>query len=499
MKMSGWKTWAAAIVFAVVMAGVGLTSDGPGKGVLHPRPVLRVSGVAGLSYFESGFDAVYHTLYKNLHPPGRFFDRRYAYPSPIFRGVYLWDTAFTSQVWKPWDVATAEEINWTVMKHADAGRLQHFVSPWSSSDYTQPPVMAWSVWENYEWSGDKDGLARAFEVLCAYNAWLYRERRLPSGLFFWKHPYESGIDNSPRFGSADESDYRDTETLAAIDLCSYVVRQNEALAGMARVLGRPERERVFKKQADELRDLVNEKMWDEDTGYYYDLDAKSGGLVKVRTIASLFPLWAGIPDQGRAGRLRDHVMDPQEFNTEIPLPSVARNEACFEKDMWRGPVWVNTAYLVILGMERYGFSEEAAGLWWKLCKGVYKTHRNTGKVVEFYDPDRPDLRELHRKKGNLYKQLTLGGKPRPNFCGWTGLVNTVLVERVAGFSMEGGGPVLAPNFPDRAEGARFAIELPQEDAVLEIEVKGKGRTSGTVTIKGAKTGFDLARGERLYL
>ncbi|MEM2984348.1 MAG: hypothetical protein QXL24_03955, partial [Candidatus Jordarchaeaceae archaeon] len=80
---------------------------------------------------------------------------------------------------------------------APDGRIKHYASPTGKTEYTQPPVIAWSVWEIFKWSGDKNFLAYAYSILKSYNDWLYRNRRLSNGLFFWAHSYESGIDNSP--------------------------------------------------------------------------------------------------------------------------------------------------------------------------------------------------------------------------------------------------------------------------------------------------------------
>ncbi len=434
----------------------------------------------------------------NLHMENKFFSTRYAWPSPMFRGVYLWDTAFISQVWRPWDVETARDVNWAVLEHPVDGRLRHYTNRWRGSDNTQPPVITWSVWRNYEWGGDKPHLKDAYPVLVDYNRWLYENRRMEGGLFFWMHPYESGIDNSPRFGSKDESETVDMQSLAAIDLNSYMVVQNECLAKMAEALEKPEDADKYRARADELSRLVNAKMWDDESGYYYDLAAGSGELVKIKTIASLFPLFAGIPDEARARRLRDHVMNEEEFNTKIPLPSVARDDPTFEKDCWRGPVWINTAYLVVSGMERYGYMEESALLSWKLVDGVYRVYRNTGKLVEFYDPDRHDFEELSRKKGNLYKQITLGGKPRPNFVGWTGLVNTLLIEHLAGFEKDRAGRRLKPNFPEEARGGTIKMMIPPEGLKIDIELMGD--EPGGALIRGEETReFDPYGGETIEI
>ena len=113
-------------------------------------------------------------------------------------------------------------------------------------------------------------------------------------------------------------------------------------------------------------------------------------------------------------------MDPNEFNTPFPLPSTALNDPTFEKDCWRGPIWINTAYMAIVGMERYGYNDDAALISFKLADGIYKTYDNTGKFVEFYDPQRYDLKELSRKKGNLFKLFQNGNKPKPAVRGLDG-------------------------------------------------------------------------------
>lgn len=470
------------------------------KGVLQAKPELFVSGHTELAPgWEAGFESVYETLFSNLHLPRPPFKTRYAYPSPMFKGVYLWDTAFTAQVWKPWDVATAQEITISVLDHAEQGRLPHFVSLYGGSDLTQPPVMAWSVWELYSWSGDREYLARAYPALKDYNRWLYENRRLGCGLFFWKEPYESGIDNSPRFGSRDESEVADMPKLAAVDLCSYLVLQNEVLAEMARVLGNPDDAAEFEKKRGELRALVNTLLWDPETGLYYDRDTGVDRLIKTRTIASLLPLFCGVPEAGRAGKLRDHIMDPEEFNTLMPLPSVARNDPSFEKDCWRGPVWINTAYMVVAGLERYGYHDEAAELSFRLVDGVYKNHELTGKLVEFYDPDGHGFDELHRKRGNLYKKITLGDKPRPNFVGWTGLANTLVIEYLIGFHKGPGKRWLAPRFPDAASGAGFTLSLPGEDLEIELWVLCGGKSRGIVKTGGTAREFSLSPGMSIDL
>ena len=81
-----------------------------------------------------------------------------------------------------------------------------------------------------------------------------------------------------------------------------------------------------------LREAVNAVLWEEKEGYYFDRDSGDGGFIRSPTIASLMPLWAGIPNARRAARLVEHVLDPGAYNTLIPLPSVPIGDPAFEID-----------------------------------------------------------------------------------------------------------------------------------------------------------------------
>jgi len=192
------------------------------------------------------------------------------------------------------------------------------------------------------------------------------------------------------------------------------------------------------------------------------------------------------------------VMNPAEFNTPFPLPSVALDDPTFEKDCWRGPVWINTAYMVIVGMELYGFRAEAAELAFGVADGVYRNYKIEGEFVEFYDPALDGFKDLHRKRGNLYKRITLGDKPKPDFAGWTALANTLVIENLIGLRLnESGGLVLRPNFPAAVAGATFELEVPGKGLELSLSVGEAGATSGAVTVDGRERSFVLGPGDEV--
>lgn len=469
------------------------------KAVSFSPPAFHVNVVTErATRWEEGFAAVNAGLFLNLQKPDVLSSRRYAHPAPAFKGVYLWDSAFIAQIWKWWDPATAIEILRAVLDLRDGPRLQHVVADLVSSPYTQPPLIAWSLHEIVKLSPhtiNETDLIDAFEILTKYHEWLRRERMHSSGLFFWEHCYESGVENAPRFGSRDERQLIDTREMASPDLCSYVILQCEALAGLAKRLGRGKPE-LFTERAETLRRLMNERLWHQEDGIYHDRRFSDGGWIRSRTIAGLLPLWAGVPDAPRARRMLEQVTNPAAFGTRLPFPSVAADDPNFELDMWRGPVWINTAYGALLGLRRHGFQRELAELAWRLCDGVFETHANTRRIYEFFHPNQPDLGRLNRKLGNRWKKLTLGNKPRPDFVGWSGLVNTIVIEHLIGINRHDGRLCLQPMFPPQAAGYGFSLRLPAFDLALQLDIEdADGTARGTVRYAGRATYFHLTFGE----
>ena len=418
------------IALIVILAGSAALTAAD-KGVIGEPPRLLVLGdTARAGYWTEGFNGVWPELIANLKMPRRPFATRYAQPGPAWPDdVYLWDTAFIAEIWRLWDVHTGQEICRAVLDHANHGRLQEAVGRDEWTKDTQPPVMAWSIWRLYQTSHDRAFLAYAFPILRDYHQWLLDHRRLPSGLFSWVHPFESGMDNSPRFANRGVSKIADMKHLAAIDLSSYIVLQDETLAKMAAELGFPADAGAYRAQAADLRTLINQQLWDPDTGLYYDRDTNTGRLIKIKSTASLIPLFCGVPDPAQAQRLRDHILNPAEFNTPMPLPSVARDDPAFEKDMWRGPVWINIDYMLILGLEDYGYRADALDLAFRIVDTVFRNRQTYGSYFEFYDSDHDGFSDLHRKTTPL-RRLRHHDQPKPHFIGWTGLVNNLVVEHL---------------------------------------------------------------------
>ena len=83
------------------------------------------------------------------------------------------------------------------------------------------------------------------------------------------------------------------------------------------------------------------------------------------------------------GQFINTVMLKQKgFSTPWPVPSVPQNSSYFDPyKYWQGPTWVNTNWLIIDGLTRYGFLAEAKLLKEKTLELVEKSG-----FYEYFNP-----------------------------------------------------------------------------------------------------------------
>ncbi len=351
------------------------------------------------------------------------------------RDMWLWDSAFHALGLMHLDVALAKDALRAVWGFQDAsGFLPHQMSPTSASQITQPPVLAWAAWQVFEADEFRDRafLEQAFDVSRKHVLWLFHNRRLDGPvppekpvehgdpLFVWKDGNESGADNAPRFdGGAD---------FAAVDFSAYMVRECRTLQLMAQRLKFGELAKTWGLRADRCAEAARKHLWDPERKFFFDRKGPGGEWIDVWSVSGLLPIWAGIADTEQTEALVGHLTNPEKFWTAMPVPSVARDDPAFKKDMWRGPTWINMNYLLIRGLQERGRDRDAEALRRRTLAGVHMWYMRTGVLYEFYDPD-GDIypADLDRKN-----RLQAGvGLPVIADYGWTAALTADLLVRPA--------------------------------------------------------------------
>lgn len=182
----------------------------------------------------------------------------------------------------------------------------------------------------------------------------------------------------------------------SVDQASYMYSDSSYLAEMAEILGKSEDEQRFSQHAKKLADYINTCMFDDTTGFYYDIRIEDKPLAngcagkplaaRGKGPEGWSPLFNGAATQAHADAVVKVMKDPKEFNTYVPLGTAALTNPAFGADIyWRGRVWVDQFYFGLKGMERYGYRADAVEM-----ANRFFAHANgltsDGPIRENYNP-----------------------------------------------------------------------------------------------------------------
>jgi putative isomerase len=136
-----------------------------------------------------------------------------------------------------------------------------------------------------------------------------------NGLPVWNSSDASGMDNQIS-RSGDLESYTDE----GVDLACYLYRELQAMAVIAKGLGKVDDEKKYIRHASQLAKAINKVFWDGKDGFYYDRNEKPGKRIKIKSIAGFIPLWAGVASRAQASRLvNEHLLNPNEFWMKYPI------------------------------------------------------------------------------------------------------------------------------------------------------------------------------------
>ncbi|MBQ4851321.1 alpha-glucosidase [Pseudoalteromonas sp. MMG012] len=159
----------------------------------------------------------------------------------------------------------------------------------------------------------------------------------------------------------------------SVDQASYMVSDARYLAKIARVLNQPDEAVTFEKSAAIISRYVNRCMFDTQSGFYYDISVEAKPLANGCAGYALTkrgkgpegwsPLFNQIATDDMAKQVRAVMLNPQEFNTYIPLGTAALTNPAFGPNIyWRGRVWLDQLYFGVKGLTHYGYKEDARTL-----------------------------------------------------------------------------------------------------------------------------------------
>ena len=335
--------------------------------------------------------------------------RRYAYTCPApprYRHMWHWDSCFHAIAWSQIDPARARAELRTVLRSGRPdGFLPHTVfwdapAGWRRAplyatrgfrgdrctETVGPPLLAfaWEIVAAASAQDDPGFRGEGLRALGTHLDWLARERD-PDGddLLTIILPDESGLDDSPKYEPVygrlthDRLGYcvlvergrrarwESRRIIARYDHHVEDVWFNVAYALSLHAMARLSGDAAWEARAQRVEAALLERCWDDRRGLFLDLAGPGERPVPVSTWASLSPLvLPGLPEDVRRRLVEEHVLDARRYAAPCGIPSVSMDEPSFNPRWdrfrcWRGPSWMNTAWLLTPALRELGYDEHA--------------------------------------------------------------------------------------------------------------------------------------------
>jgi neutral trehalase len=280
----------------------------------------------------------------------------------------------------------------------------------------QPPLFAWAEYNIYHKIGNKKRIRDVMPTLERYFDWLDATFKDSSGMYVVPHA-ATMMQNSPRKGAYYYVDFNAQQALNAL-----------YMAQLGEILNDKEISFRYNRHYFSLKTRINNLMWNDADGIYYDLDRKEKQ-VKVKTIASFWPLLAELPNEVKSEQLMAHLSDPKTFGSENPFPTLAVNEEQFSDrgTGFRGSVYTPFTFMVVKGLEKHGKYELARECairhMYYILDTLHPEGKEKGNVWEAYLPHKDGPAMWPGKKEY----------PRPMYLPYVGLATVALmIENIVG-------------------------------------------------------------------
>lgn len=272
---------------------------------------------------------------------------------------------------------------------------------------TSAPFFSWINWEVYKVSKDKKFLLDSYESGVKYLKWLIENRDLDKdGLYEWG-PYgiiENVRDwynavfqvSKDRHLDVDKEDISDE--LECVDLTFMMIKEMRSLSSMANELGQQIASRAWLEMANMTSRLVNEKMWDDSSKFYYSINKKDDSFkfmtrdLRRMEIIGFLALWAEAAPKDKSKYLVKHLTNPEKFWRKFGIPTLAADDVWYSPYVdycckWNGPVWLLWNYMVLDGLKNYGYTKLANQVADKMMLAVITQLKKNHNFWESYSPD----------------------------------------------------------------------------------------------------------------
>ncbi len=186
-----------------------------------------------------------------------------------------------------------------------------------------------------------------------------------------------------------------------VDLNSLLYKYESDFARAAKILGHDHDASVWLDRAHARKQMIDDLMWSSTKGLYYDYNFVKEKRGNISSLAGLFPLYVGMVDDKRAAKLVKALsrFDNKGGLSTTDVQSVGQIIPGAMPTQWAYPNgWAPLHYVVIQGLERYGYHAEARRIAMKWLRTNLDWFNKHGVFLEKYNvvsPDKPPQKGVY--------------------------------------------------------------------------------------------------------
>ncbi|PID32035.1 alpha,alpha-trehalase [Candidatus Saccharibacteria bacterium] len=205
---------------------------------------------------------------------------------------------------------------------------------------------------------------------------------------------ESGWDMTPRFN-------RKALDYLPVDLNALLYKYETDFALAARLVGDKREAAKWDVAAAHRKETMDRLMWSNLRNLYYDYNFAKERRGNVASLASFYPLWAGMVDGQRANDLVKSLRRFEERGGLATTDSQHLQQLVPGKmpTQWAYPNgWAPLQFIVVQGLLRYGYRKDAERLMRKWVKTNLDWYNAHGIFLEKYNvvnPQKPPMKGVY--------------------------------------------------------------------------------------------------------
>lgn len=331
-----------------------------------------------------------------------------------FQEMYYWDSYFIVQglLTGGHDELAAGMVENLIYM----ARRYHMVPNASRSYFTgrsQPPFLTSFIFDIYDkQEKDVSWLTERLQVAEREynNVWTYTSHPHWRNVFEGLSRYydinlinhlaeaESGWDMNTRFQG-------NCLSYIPIDLNCLLYKYEIDFARGAELTGDEDKAALWREHARKRAATVTKYLWDDEQGFFFDLDYITHQHSPVWSLASFYALWSGLATTEQARRIVENL--PKFMQQGGLTASISPDEYLGDTPtQWAYPNgWAPLHWLAVLGMQSYGYSDEANLVARTWLHNNLEHFQQNGVFREAYNVVSP---ELPPKPGLYPPQLGFG-------------------------------------------------------------------------------------------